>query len=170
MKFQYCCRISLLKAPSAIWNQIESIKKQKSKPFLKHEDRISPSERDICINLFVFVFERVKLIAKFTCRIEFHVSSSLSACGGICFWSFSFLVHLLALKIYTMFWLHTKIRRNSLHFILICLILSATYFFRNIYMYSILLNNTPHPLSISNDLKTGGGYYLINLVIGVFLQ
>ena len=41
-----------MKAPSAIWNQIESIKKQKSKPFLKHEDRISPSESDICINFF----------------------------------------------------------------------------------------------------------------------
>ena len=135
MKFQNCCRISLLKAPSAIWNQIESIKKQKSKPFLKHEDRISPSESDICINLFVFFFERVKLTAKFTCRIECHVSSSLPACGSICLWSFLFLVHLLALKIYTMFWLHTKIRRNSLHFILICLILSATYLKKNIYMY-----------------------------------
>ena len=132
MKFQYCCRILLLKAPSAIWNQIESIKKQKNKSFLKHEDRISPSESDICINFF---FERVQLTAKFTCRIEFHVSSSLPACSSICLRSFLFLVHLFALKIYTMFWLHTKIRRNSLHFILIFLILSATYFLKNIYMY-----------------------------------
>ena len=81
----------------------------------------------IFVLTFLFFFERVKLTAKFTCRIEFHVSSSLPACGSICLWSFLFLVHLLALKIYTMFWLHTKIRRNSLHFILICLILSATY-------------------------------------------
>ena len=81
----------------------------------------------IFVLTFLFFFERVKLTAKFTCRIEFHVSSSLPVCGSICLWSFLFLVHLLALKIYTMFWLHTKIRRNSLHFILICLILSATY-------------------------------------------
>ena len=34
--------------------------------------------------LTFFFFERVKLTAKSTCRIEFHVSSSLPACGSIC--------------------------------------------------------------------------------------
>ena len=52
--------------------------------------------------LFVFTFlffsESVKLTAKLTCRIEFHVSSSLPACGSICFYSFIFLVCWLDLK------------------------------------------------------------------------
>ena len=46
----------------------------------------------------------MKLTAKFSCRIEFHVSSSLPACGSICLYSFIFLVCLLTLKIYTIFY------------------------------------------------------------------
>ena len=57
----------------------------------------------IFVLTFLVFFERVKLTAKFTCRKEFHVSSSLPACGSICLYSFIFLVCLLTLKIYTIF-------------------------------------------------------------------
>ena len=57
----------------------------------------------IFVLTFLVFFERVKLTAKFTCRKEFHVSSSLPVCGSICLYSFIFLVCLLTLKIYTIF-------------------------------------------------------------------
>ena len=47
---------------------------------------------------FCFFQKAWNSTAKLTCRIEFHVSSSLPACGSICFYSFIFLVCWLDLK------------------------------------------------------------------------